>query len=60
MTTEQLISVTNLEGRYTCVNDAFCEHSGYDREDILGNDSHQFTHASMPETVLSEIFINLI
>ncbi len=59
MTTEQLISVTNLEGLYTYVNDAFCEQSAYTREELLGNDSHQITHSLMPKTVLSEISTTL-
>lgn len=55
MTTEQSISVTNIEGRYTYVNDTFCHLTGYSREELLGKDSHEITHSLMPKTVLAEI-----
>jgi len=56
---QQLISVTDTNGRYIYVNDHYCQHSGFSREELLEMDSHSLTHPKMPKQVLSELSATL-
>jgi len=52
---KQLISVTDVQGKYVYVNDQFCQHSGYSQEELLAMDSHSITHKEMPKRLLNEL-----
>ena len=56
---KQLISITNPQGQYIYVNDAFCQHIGYSEQELLSMDSHSITHSQMPKNVLSELSATL-
>ncbi len=52
---EKLISVTDLQGNYTYVNNAYCQETGYLEEDLLHTDTRKLTHDEMPKAVLEEL-----
>jgi len=53
--TKQLISVTDLNGNYTYVNNAYCQTTGYDESELLNTDTRLITHNDMPKIVLDEL-----
>ena len=56
---KQLITVTDLKGRYLYVNDHYCQYSGYERDELLERNSHELTHQDMPKNVLHELSATL-
>jgi methyl-accepting chemotaxis protein/aerotaxis receptor len=54
-TTKQLISVTDLKGNYTYVNQAYCLVTGYQESELLNTDTRSLTHSQMPKVVLDEL-----
>jgi methyl-accepting chemotaxis protein/aerotaxis receptor len=55
MIQNQLISVTDLNGNYTYVNNAYCEVTGYQESELLSTDTRRLTHPQMPKSVLNEL-----
>ena len=58
-TMKQLISVTDLKGNYTYVNQAYCQTTGYQESDLLNTDTRSLTHQKMPKVVLDELSATL-
>ena len=58
-TMKQLISVTDLKGNYTYVNQAYCQTTGYQESDLLNTDTRSLTHQQMPKVVLDELSATL-
>jgi methyl-accepting chemotaxis protein/aerotaxis receptor len=56
---QQLIYVTNSQGKYTYVNEGFSSITGYSEQELLSLDSHQITHPEMPETLIIELSATL-
>ena len=56
---KQLISVTDLKGKYTYVNQAYCQNTGYDEGELLNSDTRRLTHPKMPKAVLDELSTTL-
>ena len=54
-TKQQLITVTDTKGHYLYVNDHYCQHSGYSRDELIDRNSHDLTHKEMPKDVLHEL-----
>ncbi|WP_223303563.1 methyl-accepting chemotaxis protein [Colwellia psychrerythraea] len=52
---KQLISVTDLKGNYTYVNQAYCQITGYQESELLNTDTRSLTHENMPKVVLDEL-----
>ncbi len=52
---QRLIYITNQQGKYIYVNDAFCQLLGYSEQELLALDSHQQTDGKMPKQVLTEL-----
>ena len=52
---KKLISVTDLKGNYTYVNQEYCQAMSYQESELLAMDTHTLTHAQMPKTVLNEL-----
>lgn len=50
-----LTSTTDKEGKILSVSQAFCDVSGYSKEELLGNDHRIMKHEDMPK----DLFINL-
>ena len=56
---QQLITVTDLKGRYLYVNDHYCQQTGYGRDQLINRSSHDLTHKDMPKEVLHELSATL-
>ena len=54
-TMKQLITVTDLKGNYTYVNQAYCQTTGYQESELLNTDTRSLTHEQMPKVVLDEL-----
>jgi methyl-accepting chemotaxis protein/aerotaxis receptor len=53
--TKQLITVTDLKGSYTYVNQAYCQTTGYQESELLDTDTRNLTHKEMPKVILDEL-----
>ena len=58
-TMKQLITVTDLKGNYTYVNQAYCQTTGYQESELLNTDTRSLTHEQMPKVVLDELSATL-
>jgi len=52
---QQLIYVTNSQGKYTYVNDEFSCATGYSQQELLSIESHHITHPDMPKPLIDEL-----
>jgi len=57
--TEQLISITDLKGDITYVNDNFCRIAGYSREELIGQHHNIVRHADMPKQAFADLWEKL-
>ena len=55
LTSEQLISVTDLQGNFTYVNDDFCSQLGYEKDVLLTKSNQSLIDSVMPSSVLTEL-----
>lgn len=53
---EELVSTTDLRGVITYANDAFCEVSGFSREELVGKNHNIVRHPDMPKTAFSDLW----
>jgi response regulator RpfG family c-di-GMP phosphodiesterase len=51
-----IVSETDLKGNITKVTDAFCDISGYTREELLGKPHNMVRHEDMPKETFTEIW----
>lgn len=51
--TVSLVSKTDLKGTITYVNDAFCEASGFSRDELIGKNHNIVRHPDMPPAVFA-------
>lgn len=56
---EQLVSITDLDGRITYANNAFCEIAGYTLEELVGQHHNIVRHPSMPKGAFSDLWDKL-
>ena len=56
---ELIISRTDLSGVITFANDVFCEISGYDEDEILGQQHNIVRHPDMPKSVFKDLWHDL-
>jgi PAS domain S-box-containing protein len=49
-------SVTDLKGRILDVSDAFCDISGYEREELIGQKHNIVRHPDMPKSAFEEMW----
>lgn len=54
-----LVSSTDVKGRITFVNDAFCEVAGYTREELIGAPHNLIRHIDVPPAVFADMWANL-
>ncbi len=56
---QQLVSITDLQGKILYVNDCFCEISGFTREELLGKDHNIVRHKDMPKAAFADLWSKL-
>ena len=54
-----IISQTDLEGNVTFVNRKFCEVSGYENDEILGQPLSIISHPQMPKIIFHKMWDNI-
>jgi len=52
-------SVTDLKGKIIDVSDAFCEISGYTRDELIGKNHNLVRHPDMPKRVFRDIWATI-
>jgi len=58
-TTEQLVSITDLDGRITYANPEFCKVAGYELEELIGQHHNIVRHPNMPKAAFSDLWEKL-
>jgi methyl-accepting chemotaxis protein/aerotaxis receptor len=56
---QQLVSITDLKGVITYVNDTFCEISGFSREELIGQNHNIVRHKDMPKAAFGDLWQKL-
>lgn len=56
---EQLVSITDLEGRITYANDEFCEVAGYSLNELTGQHHNIVRHPNMPKAAFGDLWSKL-
>ncbi|WP_191600716.1 methyl-accepting chemotaxis protein [Marinomonas algicola] len=54
-----LVSSTDVKGKITFVNDAFCEVAGYAREELIGQPHNLIRHIDVPPAAFADMWVNL-
>jgi aerotaxis receptor len=56
---EQLVSITDLNGRITYANDEFCSISGYSLAELVGQHHNIVRHTNMPKEAFADLWQKL-
>jgi PAS domain S-box-containing protein len=56
---DQLVSITDLEGRITYANDEFCEVAGYSLDELTGQHHNIVRHPNMPKAAFGDLWSKL-
>lgn len=56
---EQLVSITDLDGRITYANDEFCTISGYSLDELVGQHHNIVRHPNMPKAAFGDLWEKL-
>jgi len=56
---EQLVSITDLDGRITYANDEFCSVSGYSLDELIGQHHNIVRHSNMPKAAFGDLWEKL-
>jgi PAS domain S-box-containing protein len=56
---EQLVSITDLDGRITYANNEFCAVAGYTLEELVGQHHNIVRHPSMPKAAFNDLWQKL-
>ncbi|MBR7888709.1 methyl-accepting chemotaxis protein [Marinomonas sp. A79] len=57
--THSLVSSTDVKGRITFVNEAFCEVAGFSSEELMGAPHNIIRHPDVPSAVFADMWANL-
>lgn len=57
--TEQLVSTTDLEGKITYANEAFCQVAGYSLDELVGQHHNIVRHPNMPKAAFADLWQKL-
>jgi PAS domain S-box-containing protein len=56
LASEQLVSITDLQGRITYANQEFCEIAGYSLEELVGQNHNIVRHPTMPKAAFADLW----
>jgi len=56
---QQLVSITDLQGKILYANDAFCEIAGYTEEELVGQNHSIVRHPDMPKAAFADLWSKL-
>jgi PAS domain S-box-containing protein len=56
---QQLVSITDLQGKIIYVNDSFCDVSGFAREELIGQHHNIVRHKDMPKAAFADLWSKL-
>ncbi|MCJ8338898.1 MAG: methyl-accepting chemotaxis protein [Pseudomonadales bacterium] len=56
---QQLVSITDLQGKILYANDEFCEIAGYTHEELIGQNHSIVRHPSMPKAAFADLWSKL-
>jgi aerotaxis receptor len=56
---EQLVSITDLDGRITYANDEFCAVAGYSLDELVGQHHNIIRHPAMPKAAFGDLWQKL-
>ena len=54
-----LVSQTDIDGKLTYANIAFCETSGYSSDELLGSTYQIIKHPDMPQSIFEKMWDNI-
>jgi len=55
----RLVSTTDLKGKTTYANDAFCDISGFDRDALIGKNHNIVRHPDMPPVAFADLWARI-
>ncbi|MCF6330358.1 MAG: PAS domain-containing protein [Sulfurimonas sp.] len=58
-TDEILVSQSDINGKITYANDAFCRVSGYNLDDLIGSTYEIIRHPDMPKAIFEKLWTNI-
>ena len=56
---QQLVTITDLQGKILYANDEFCEIAGYTHEELIGQNHSIVRHPSMPKAAFADLWSKL-
>ena len=56
---QQLVSITDLQGKILYANDAFCEIAGYSSDELIGQNHNIVRHPDMPKAAFADLWSKL-
>ncbi|MEH6444828.1 MAG: PAS domain-containing methyl-accepting chemotaxis protein [Oceanospirillaceae bacterium] len=56
---QQLVSITDLEGRITYINDCFAKIAGYSHTELIGQHHNIVRHKDMPKAAFADLWLKL-
>ena len=59
LASEQLVSITDLDGIITYANEEFCNVAGYSLEELVGQNHNIVRHSSMPKAAFADLWSKL-
>lgn len=59
LASEQLVSITDLQGKITYANEEFCSVAGYTLEELVGQNHSIVRHPSMPKAAFADLWDKL-
>lgn len=56
---QQLVSITDMQGKILYANDVFCQIAGYSNEELIGQNHNIVRHPDMPKAAFADLWAKL-